>query len=369
VADITSEAFKKLTDELPKLTKRTSEDSCCAWSNIPNAIAITRSGTYVPIHADSIKDEGGIKVIGDGDYSINPDYAKDNLDIGLFGNCTRFISMDSSWKRLKVEHAGYATSQNLRAALVGKGWAKMTLSADKEGGKEARFRIHAEGKVSAPTTSPAKIASVMVEMLGMKPLDIYNMFDKAVTSGNCTFKIKRTEKVATALRVVDAPNFIDHQDSTFGTALEMPQSRTLRTEFTPHETPRSLPGDRWDPAKYVDSVLTEDPQKIFQFSRDNNVANIFDHGAVGALIKSKDVGALTDTYLKDLSGATDKLGRMLFLLIWAPDDYVSSYGADDLQEKEIELKSVFESMGDVTLDLMKRIRDKETGMSTMLTAP
>ena len=55
----------------------------------------------------------------------------------------------------------------------------------------------------------------------------------------------------------------------------------------------------------------------------------------------------------------DSLGRMLFLYYWKPGDFQDSYGADDMVNLENELLSNFKSLGDITLNLLKKNQNRD----------
>jgi hypothetical protein len=42
------------------------------------------------------------------------------------------------------------------------------------------------------------------------------------------------------------------------------------------------------------------------------------------------------------------------LFYWKPDDFQKSYGSDDMSNLEAEIDSNFESIGDLTLKLLKK---------------
>jgi len=67
-------------------------------------------------------------------------------------------------------------------------------------------------------------------------------------------------------------------------------------------------------------------------------------------------------YVPDLSQALDKIGRILFLLYWRPEDFTERYGADDQSELENMLMSTFKQYGDLVLELLKRNPDAETSL-------
>lgn len=82
--------------------------------------------------------------------------------------------------------------------------------------------------------------------------------------------------------------------------------------------------------------------------------DVFDAAALGALINVHNVGDEIESYFGDLIQALDKLGRTLFLMYWHQEDVQERYGKQDLKDLEDNVKSTFESLGDVVLDLKQK---------------
>ena len=89
---------------------------------------------------------------------------------------------------------------------------------------------------------------------------------------------------------------------------------------------------------------------------------IFDTAMLGSLVKAVDSPALVDEYMGDMILGLDRIGRILFLLYWHPDEFAERYGREDLIELEDSLKTVFESMGDLVLKLKQSSIEPETAI-------
>jgi hypothetical protein len=87
--------------------------------------------------------------------------------------------------------------------------------------------------------------------------------------------------------------------------------------------------------------------------------DVFDAGVITSLVKTIDVGALTDKYLANLMLGLDRVGRILFMYYWHHDKFVDRYGQEEMSELEDSLKNTFKSVGDVVLFLKKKMADPD----------
>jgi len=60
---------------------------------------------------------------------------------------------------------------------------------------------------------------------------------------------------------------------------------------------------------------------------------------------------LIETYIPDLEEGLDRIGRILFLFYWKPEDFQESFGSDDQDQLENKLVSNFKSFGALALEL------------------
>ena len=121
--------------------------------------------------------------------------------------------------------------------------------------------------------------------------------------------------------------------------------------------------DRMKVASMLEQLLqTGSADEIAQAAGESGQRNIFEHGVVGQLVNTYDAADMIQQYVPDLSQALDKIGRILFLLYWRPEDFTERYGADDQSELENMLMSTFKQYGDLVLELLKRNPDAETSL-------
>ena len=106
-------------------------------------------------------------------------------------------------------------------------------------------------------------------------------------------------------------------------------------------------------------TLTATPAQLAEFAQSSGQRHVFEHGVVGQLAKTYDSNDLVSSYLDDLLQGLDKLGRILFLIYWKPEDFAERYGDDDITTMENMLVSSFKSYGETVLELIKRNPDFE----------
>ena len=114
-----------------------------------------------------------------------------------------------------------------------------------------------------------------------------------------------------------------------------------------------------------DMLQTASPIQLYELSQSRGVGNLFEHGVVGSLTKTYDSIALVDKYIPDLEQGLDRIGRILFLYYWKPEDFAQAYGSDDQVDLENKLLSNFKQLGDMVLELLLKSQRRQSGSSTM----
>lgn len=121
-----------------------------------------------------------------------------------------------------------------------------------------------------------------------------------------------------------------------------------------------------DGAKLDEETLRHaDPEQLHQLSQQRGLSTLFDHGVVGELSMTYDSSNLIDQYTGDLEVALDRLGRILFLFYWKPEDFIALYGADDQDRMENEFMSGFRTLGKITLELLRKSQALNQGSPAM----
>jgi hypothetical protein len=82
--------------------------------------------------------------------------------------------------------------------------------------------------------------------------------------------------------------------------------------------------------------------------------DVFDASVMGSLLKSHAPLELVDRFMPTIITGMDRVGRILFLLMWHYEEFEERYGENDLSELIDNLKSTFNDMGEVVMFLKKR---------------
>ena len=254
-----------------------------------------------------------------------------NLDNWIFGHSRPFgvIKKSSDEFQFRYRHLKYSDTMSKIAALV---------------------HLTKDLQISAPD------AEVMLEKTADWHLGVQNA-------------VKR----ASVIRIIDTEDFQPSFNQDFGVTEDRPHFQALETEYDFDEVPLHRIGDAHDPGsgegpdqssskhpgeglpKHV--LMSSSPEQLAQMSQ--NTPQVFEHGVVGSLATTFDSMAMIDKYIPKLEEALDSIGRMLFLYYWKPGDFQDSYGADDMVNLENEFLSNFKSLGDMTLNLMKKNKNRQ----------
>ena len=167
-------------------------------------------------------------------------------------------------------------------------------------------------------------------------------------------------KLAHNLRFNDWPDFYERTNDEFG-VLEQPwTSYILDAESDRPIIEHHRVGDKWtqDDSSAIDTM---NPMQLYELSQNKGMGNLFEHGVVGELVKTYDSAGLIQTYIPDMEKALDRLGRILFLFYWKPEDFSQAYGSDDQSSLENKLLSNFKSMGELVLELLQKAKLQQEG--------
>lgn len=82
--------------------------------------------------------------------------------------------------------------------------------------------------------------------------------------------------------------------------------------------------------------------------------DMFDVSALSSLLKTTDVDNTIDKYMKDMTLAVDRYGRILFLMYYHLEEFKERYGTDELDELEDTLRDTFKTSGRLLLFLKKQ---------------
>lgn len=143
---------------------------------------------------------------------------------------------------------------------------------------------------------------------------------------------------------------------------ETPQKFTVISDSDEHPEPEKRIGDgmKFDSGDQVGDLNAE---SLAQLSMDTGKSSLFEHGVVGNLVDTYDSTILIDKYIPVMEEGLDKIGRILFLFYWKPNDFSRLYGSDDQSGIENKLISNFKSFGDLVLELLKKTKFNSAGVA------
>ena len=177
--------------------------------------------------------------------------------------------------------------------------------------------------------------------------------ERALSQGEHTFL---TEKQAAVRLVGDVDPEMMMIDSEMGVPEDSPESYTLDTESDHPEPVDHATGDQYRMDGMRVMIETGTPEQLYEASQEIKDDSLFDLGVVGSLVKTFDSGEMIERFIPDLRQGLDKVGRILFLIYWKPENFVESYGADDISEIESKLLSTFKQFGALILDLTQQFK-------------
>ena len=149
-------------------------------------------------------------------------------------------------------------------------------------------------------------------------------------------------------------------DTMYGVTQHYPIMRDRQTQPEARYLDAAVPFATGGPDHVPDEVLfamTNPAQQLSELAQSHAMDTLIDHGALTSLVKTFDAVALAISFLPDLEKGVDRIGRILFLLLWKPADFSDVFGEDDLPQLEMTLTSAFEKHGDLVLDLRQRSSD------------
>lgn len=299
---------------------------------------------------------------------INKDARKSDHNTGVYGDTAKFIKLnsevstkkDGSCEKITIKLTpikDLATKDCTRQWLFDQFDApSVSITFDKEASH--KFAIH--DLITGESTYNLSKFQVMTKVardMQIHADDAYDVVNTAQETGSCEFIMDLT-KEASRIHIVGSPRFTEEFDSITGIPVVHQQRFVLDTAAEQQFDERPHVGDAMNPTTATGlpntTVVTVPPEQLRDLADSYNLPNVFEHGVVGTLADTFDAGSLLEKYIPRLLEAVDSLGRIKFLLYWKPDDFQKSYGADDMNNLEAQIDQSFNSISDVTLQLVKK---------------
>ncbi len=184
----------------------------------------------------------------------------------------------------------------------------------------------------------------------------YLMREHGCSADDAQAMIKEASRVPTLYRVkyAAAPmTFPDVDDTQSGNEMtQFHDSQSPRSNYETQQSPDNREfygyqspfaggqGERDDGQSTQDKV---------QRASQTGQKEVFDASVLSSLVKSHNPTEMVERFLPAIVAGMDRLGRLGFMLNWHYEDFQDRYGKDDLMEFQDDLKSTFESLGDLVI--------------------
>lgn len=297
--------------------------------------------------------------------------AKSNYEKGIFGYDTKFIKVNASTEKEKYLsdseeclNIKINRIQNIADGAQANEWVFdkfKSPTVDVQFDKSASYPFCicdlSTGEKSGGMNK-FQLMTKLAKDLKIHADNAYQIVNDAETTGNCLFSIEGLEKLASRIHIVGRPKFTEEFDHATGIPVSEKQTFVLDTAGDQEFDSRPHVGDAMNPTTATglpnSTVVSAAPEQLRGLADSYNLPNVFEHGAVGTLADTFDANSLLSKYIPKLQEAVDSIGRIKFLFYWKPDDFQKAYGSDDMTNIGAEIDSNFESLGDLTLKLLKK---------------
>jgi len=275
--------------------------------------------------------------------TLNPDYEGNNYKDKVFKKGdVAFVKVN------KKQDVDLASSSDLHNLIMGGG---MKSAAVHYTGRDSY--ISKSGSTTTSEQSELSAKCYLMKYGSFSEKLATDILDKSKTKGRVSFFMPKT---AYNMSFGEDPEsyFTEDVDDIFNIAQQSPQSVSLMSDSDEPNMPESRLGDsiKFDDASQLEG---KGPNDLAALAEQLGTPSLFEHGVVGSLANTYDSNMLIDKYFPDLEKALDRLGRMVFLFYWKPEDFSHLYGSDDQSSLENMLVSNFKSFGELVLELLKKI--------------
>jgi uncharacterized Zn ribbon protein len=286
-------------------------------------------------------------------YKINTDLGKHAHDLGIFSKHTRAIKVkkpedNDGFKDYECLDFCPGNFETIADFLCANGVKRASVKkvADRD-----RYVLRCNGKTSHELNKYAAASQLAVGM-HIEGSTALELVENANRSGERRFLVK-SAKISVSEPL---PEKLLTQDATFGVLEDQPESISLGTKSDAPRHVESRVGDQYQLDGMQVLIETGTPDELYDASQKIQDNSLFDLGVVGSLVKTFDGADMVEQYMPALRQGLDKLGRILFLIYWKPEDFVDSYGSDDMTDIENKLLSSFKQFGELILELMQQFQ-------------
>lgn len=338
---------------------------------------------------------------------VNPNTPRPDDNLKIFNDEVRFIPIPVEDKQEKTKRSPNNINLKVKNSdfIIGNADCVYAASPDKE---DDSILTRGEIDIVNPHSSNAKykikikdsgkdleesnkIASYHFNELEAK---VKLMHDLYISQSDAEYLLKQAkekrnvkfahQKVAANWTLRPEPDFYDSYDSDLALPMMENQTKVVQSDVVSADMPMSRYGDALQPkgpsnentpeaasGTYQEGnkednqyLLTATPNMLAELAKQTGNKAIFEHGIIGTYAKTYDASAYITEFIPDLRQGLDKLGRLVFLSVWKPEEFLGLYGADDIIELENMLLSSFKQLGDTVLELLLKTKSTQVNMST-----
>lgn len=333
--------------------------------------------TSSPVHVHSVSKsgEGTMINMGSGESHctsivIHPELESPEWqgDILYVGDSVHFIKLktekdDCMWAKRMPEV--WYTRSTIQGALINK-THKVKFA------RQGRlFELTFDGQVIGRDLTESQLAVKLACAAKMSVADIHDVVDRDVREFDLVDPDFGKEASAYYDRDIDFDaEFGGEEDFDEDTLMRMlPAQQDARIMAIRHQRPTPerhyLDAKGYGGARNLNHIpdeeimrMTDPSRQLAEIGQQSGMNTLIDHGALSALTKVFDAGPYIIEYVDQLEVSLDYLARLLFMLFWKPRDFSKAFGDDDLVSMENKLLGVFDSYGDVVLELKQSTGDK-----------
>lgn len=300
-------------------------------------------------------------------FQLNPDFDLFDYDAFILGKCCKFVEVKFEVNDSKhIDYkAGFefGSDSTLTDYLLNAGFKQASVQKLQDG--YWLFKGKSQPTWSAPLTKLSAKLALMVEPKVNEAM-AEDILKKAEAAKDQRYSFYYTDATKTALnlRFDEFPQFQEGYDSDFGVATEGNSRAIIPAGRDEPEIERSRIGDAYS-QETSDTIDTMNPMQLYELSQSQGMDNLFEHGVVGSLVNTYDAVSLIEGWAPDLEKALDRVGRIIFLYYWKPEDFAQAYGSDDQTQLENKLTSTFKSYGDLVLELLRKTQNRQQGTASL----
>lgn len=294
---------------------------------------------------------------------INPNVKCVDEALGVYPEDSIFLQLKGKsvdYEKGRFTHSLQFTpgsDKTLNDFLLNQGFEKVTVKK-----AHSRFQISYKGQTSFELDKINTAVALAKEFRidGKEAMTLVKHASESTTPVSILVQFAPMQKEA-RITVRNMPDLYNlHNNLDFNVAQDRAESHIISTDHDGDAYPTNRVGDKYEMDGMTVVIETGTPEQIYEMSSKTQSPELFDLGVVGTLIKAYDGSEVVDSFLPDMNQGLDKIGRLLFLLYWKPEDFVESYGSDDISDLENSLVSNFKSFGDLILGLMQQFKFEDS---------